>query len=150
MFVLGRLEWDVDTMPVTNETRILDIDVEDLVDPVLSRAEGTVYAISEFDTREFTILHLAEATYDLYGDEETMEDHFERIHGYVHLDFTERELFTDEMFPLAERVEYLTTRMDYIKIVRIYEGDSGVFLALDPDEPVTPLAAVALEAMRGH
>lgn len=134
-------------MPVTNDPEVVNFDIEEIVEVILSRAEGTVYAVTEFSAKEFNVIYLDDATKALYNSEENMHDHFARIHGYVNIDFTERELFTDSLFPLAERVDYLVTCMDYLKIVRIYDGRTGVFLALEPDEHVTPLGEPILEAM---
>lgn len=134
-------------MPESHESEILDIDVDDVIEAVRSRADGPVYSISEFDAEDFNVIHLAEVTYELYEDEAAMEEHFAEIHGYVNVDFTERDLFAEALFPMAERVDYLVTRMDYLTIVRIYDGQQGLFMALDPDEPVSPLAGIVLEAM---
>jgi len=36
-------------------------------------------------------------------------------------------------------VEYITTSMDFLKILRVYVGDDGLFISVDPAEPVVPI-----------
>ncbi|MDX1746285.1 MAG: hypothetical protein R3324_10135, partial [Halobacteriales archaeon] len=64
--------------------------------------------------------------------------HFEKIHGFVNLDYSEMDLFTDELFPASEDVRYLVAGLDLFTMVRVYVDDCGYFIALDPDEPVVP------------
>jgi len=62
-----------------------------------------------------------------------------RRSSYVHLDFTEKEFYKEDIFPLSERVRYLATGFDVFTVVRVYFGDEGLFLSLDRGEPVEPV-----------
>ena len=59
------------------------------------------------------------------------------------------DLFTDDLFPVAESVEYIVTAMDYLTLLRVYVDREGVFLALGPEEPVEPVVA-AIEEVVGR
>lgn len=130
-------------MAVTNRSRLVGFDADAAVDAIRESVEGTLYACSEFTVDDFQVLYLAEETRSLYRDDEQRRSHFERLHSYVHLDFTEVELFTGSLFPTADRVRHVTTGLDTLTIVRIYRDDEGLFVAVDPDEPVQPIVAAA-------
>lgn len=83
-----------------------------------------------------------------YPDQQAMTEHFEEIHSYVNVDFTEIELFTEELFPISDRVRYLTTAFDTFTLVRIYFGEEGMFVALDPKESVEPVVDAVETAYR--
>ncbi|MFB6198986.1 MAG: hypothetical protein ABEI52_12085, partial [Halobacteriaceae archaeon] len=105
---------------------------------------GTIYTFVEFDRDDYTLLYVDESTLEFYDDEETMREHFDRIHSYVHLDLTENDLMLGDLFPIASEVRYITTSLDYIKLLRVYHEDVGLFVALDPAEP-EHLVAKAIE-----
>ncbi len=71
-----------------------------------------------------------------------MLGHFERLHTHVHMDFMQIELFRNALFPTAERIEYIATSMDALKLLYIYVDDDALLLALESDEPVEPIVAV--------
>jgi hypothetical protein len=126
-------------MSLSNSAYVVSFDVDAMVAAVRDVTEGTVRSIVEYDREEFNALYVDELTMALYESEDHMLDHFEEIHSYVHVDFTEMELFTEELFPIADRARYLTTAFDTFTLVRIYLGDEGLFIALDPAEPVEPV-----------
>lgn len=125
---------------------IAGVDGERLVDRLRERTDGTLFAVAEYDVDDVELLYVDEATRAFYRNDEEMYDHFETIHSYVHVDFVEMGLFTDELFPLADDVDYVVTAMDFLKLVRVYHGDVGIFLSVDPDESVVPLVEVVREA----
>jgi len=125
---------------------IADIDGTRLLRRLRDRVEGRLFALAEYDTERLNLLYLGDAAREMYPSEEVMSDHFETIHSYVHVDFAEIELFTDELFPSAERVEYVVTGMDFLTIIRVYCDGVGIFLSVSPDEPVVPL----VEAVRAE
>ncbi len=128
-------------MPFTNDSAVVDLDVSAVRDAVLETVDGELLSLVEFDVREFNPVYVADATMAMYEDADHMRAHFERIHDYVHLDFTEQDLFTTELLPTEDRVHSITTRMDSITVVRFYHGDEGLFLALEAGEPVEPVVA---------
>jgi hypothetical protein len=77
-----------------------------------------------------------------------MCEHFETIHGFVNLDYSEMELFTGELFPASESVRYLASGLDLFTMVRVYARGCAYFVGLDPDEPVLP-AVRAVERVVG-
>lgn len=134
-------------MPISRESQVVDFDAEAACDAVRETVEGSLRSFVEFDAERFNPIYVDDATLAAYDDEAHMEEHFARVHSYVHVDFAEMELIVEELFSVADRVEYLVTAMDAFTLVRFYVGDQGVFLALDPGEPVEPVIAAIREAI---
>lgn len=126
-------------MAVREPSELVSFDGDAAVDALREHAEGTLYSVVEYDTAAYRPLLVDDATITLYGGEEAMHAHFERIHSHVNLDFTEIELFVEDLFPVADRVEAITTRLDYLTVVRIYGDREGLFVAVEPGEPTAPL-----------
>lgn len=118
-----------------------------VVEAGLSTVEGTLYSVVAFDSEGWRELHVAPETRAMYEDEAHMSAHFDRLHDYVNLDFTELDLFTDTLVPAAEEVRYLVTCLDVMKLVRCYYGRKGLFLAVEPGEPVVPLVDALSDAL---
>lgn len=134
-------------MPVTNGSTLSRFDADAALTAVRRTIAGRLYTFCEYDTTTFRPLYVDERTIDMYDDREAMVDHFERIHANVHMDFMEINLFKNTLFPPAERVEYIVTAMDFLKIVRIYVDDQGLFIALGPDEAVEPVVDAVKETI---
>lgn len=130
-----------------NAPEVASFDVREAVDAILATAGDSVRVIVEYDTEEFNPLYVDDLTRSFYADESRMNSHFEEIHSYVHVDFTEMELFTDKLFPVANRVRYLVTSFDTFSLLRIYVGSEGLFVALDPEEPAEPIAQAVEDAL---
>lgn len=126
-------------MAIRNASELVAFDADAACEAVLETVSGTLRSFVEFDSESFNPLYVDETTLAFYDDEDHMLAHFAQLHSYVYLDLAEMDLFTEELFPVANRVEYITTAMDFLKIVRIYYDNEGVFLALDHDEAVEPI-----------
>lgn len=126
-------------MSISNPSSVVSFDADAAREAIEAVLEGPLYSLVEYDADAFNPLYVDDETMGFYEDEEEMLDHFEQIHSYVHLDFAEMELFVDELLPVANRVEYIATGMDVLTFVRIYVGSEGLFVAVDPDEPVEPI-----------
>lgn len=134
-------------MPVTSESNVVRFDADAACAAAREAVSGTLRSAVEFNSEAFNPLYVDDLTLAFYEDETEMMAHFERIHSYVNLDLAEVDLFTGELFPIAERVEYITTALDFFKMVRVYYDGEGLFLALDRDEPVTPVVKAISEAL---
>lgn len=121
------------------ESEIVDFDAEAALAAVKAEAGDQLYTFVEFDADSFNTLYVSEAAKAFYEDAEQMDAHFAEIHSYVHLDLVEQDLFTNELFPIAERVRYVSTTMDYLSIARIYVDDEGIFFAVEDDALVPEL-----------
>lgn len=132
-------------MPIRAESELVDFDADAALDAALEVAEGAIYSFVEFSMEDFRTLYAADETLAMYESREHMEEHFGQIHDYVHLDFTEIDLFTEDLLPEATEARYIATGFDVITLVRIYRGNEGVFVAVGADEPVDPL----VDAVRG-
>jgi hypothetical protein len=121
----------------TNRSEVASFDNEAALAAVRDAVDGTLYSAVAFTPAEFDVLYVDDATDDLYPSRERMLEHFEEIHSYVHVDFTERNLFEDTLFSDLGSVRSFVTRMDGLTLVRYLRGREGLFVALDPDECVT-------------
>ncbi|WP_232702969.1 hypothetical protein [Halobacterium wangiae] len=130
-------------MPVSNDPRVVSIDVSAMQEAIQETVEGSLRSLVEFDKDEFNTLYVDDLSMQFYEDEDEMMAHFEEIHSYVHLDFTEKRFYREDIFPVADRVRYLATGFDVFTALRIYFDDEGLFLMLDRDEPVEPVVAAA-------
>ncbi len=134
-------------MAVTNPSDVVSFDADAAKEAIESVLEGPLYSLVEYDAEAFNPLYVDDETMGFYADEAEMLEHFEQIHSYVHLDFAEMDLFVDELLPVADRVEYIATGMDVLTFVRIYVGNEGLFVAVDPDEPVEPIVEAVKESV---
>lgn len=134
-------------MPVQNASEVVEFDADAACEAVQATVSGTLRSFVEFDGESFNPLYVDDATMSFYDDEDHMRAHFSQLHSYVYLDLTEMDLFTEELFPVAERVAYITTALDFFKLVRIYRDGDGVFVALDHDEPVQPVVEAVENAI---
>lgn len=100
-----------------------------------------------YDRERFEILRVAEVVRSFYEDDAAMREHFADVHSYVHLDFTERELFED-LFVGAGAVRSFTTHMDQLVAVRVISGTEGLFVSLVPGTPVRDVLAAVEEQIR--
>ncbi|WP_224268264.1 hypothetical protein [Haloprofundus salinisoli] len=124
---------------MTHGSDVVTFDADAALEAVREAVDGPLYSFAVYTPEAHELLHVDDATRTFYRDREQMLAHFDEIHNYAGIDFAEMELLTEELFPIADRVSYVTTAMDYLKLLRIYFEREGVFLALAPDEPVTEL-----------
>lgn len=137
-------------MPWRNASELVDFDADAALEVALATVDGPLYSFVEFDVESFHPLYVADETLAMYEDEQQMLAHFEEMHDYVNLDFTEIKLFTENLLPVADEVRYKTTAMDVMKIARIYRGHHGLFISLAPEEPVEPLVTAIADAIDGE
>ncbi|WP_436344629.1 hypothetical protein [Natronorubrum sp. FCH18a] len=134
-------------MPATNHSALSGFDADSVRRAVQNTVSGPLYSFCEYNTESFRPLYIDDRTIAMYDDSDEMLAHFERIHTHVHMDFMQIELFRNTLFPDAERVEYIATAMDVLKLLRVYVGEDGLFLALESDEPVEPIVDVIRETV---
>lgn len=132
-------------MGISRSSSVVSFDADAARDAIEDTVDGTLRSLVEYDEDEFNTLYVDDSTLSFYADVTHMREHFEQIHSYIHLDFTEMALFTEDLFPVTDRVRYLATGFDLLTLVRVYVGREGLFLALDPDEVVEPV----VEAIEG-
>jgi hypothetical protein len=134
-------------MAIRNASTIVGFDAETGLAAIRESAEGTPFTVVEFDADRYNPLFVSEEGRALYRDEEQMTAHFDAIHSFASIDFNEIDLFTEELFPIAEDVHYIATGLDYLTLLRIYFDRSGLFIALDPDQPVDPVVEAVEDAV---
>lgn len=106
-----------------------------------------LHVVAAFTAEAYAIVHCDEFTRAFYADDEEMAGHFDRIHRYAGIDFSEIGLFVDELFPVGGGVEYVATGMEYLTIVRVYTGREGLLLTLDPGADVTTVIEAVRDAI---
>ena len=133
-------------MAVSNPSEVVTFDADAALTAVQEVARGALHICIEYDSTDFNALYVDQMTVDLYGDTELMFEHFEEVHSYVHIDFTEQQMFEDVLFA-AGGVRAFTAHMDYTTLVRVLIGQEGVFFALDPGTSVTPIVEAVEDAI---
>ena len=132
-------------MGVSDSSTVVEFDADAALEAVRDATGDAVRLCVEYTPEEFHVLYADELTTSLYGDTDQMEAHFEEVHSYVHIDFTEQDLFA-ELFRGAGGVRSLVTFMDHIILVRIIVDFEGLFFTLSPDSDVT----AAVRAVEGE
>lgn len=100
-----------------------------------------------YDDSRFRTVYVDDRVDALYPSREERTEHFGQIHSYVHLDFTERELF-EELFLQPDGVRAFVTYMGTVIAVRAVSEREGLFLALAPSSPVTELVDAVEDVLR--
>jgi len=131
-------------MVVSEDSTLVDFDADAAVSAAREQFEGEIHLCVEYTTEGFHTLYADETTLSLYGDREPMTEHFEEVHSYVHVDFTERDMFED-VFVGAGEVRSFVTQMEYVTLSRVLDGEQGLFLTVDPGTDVTAIVE-AVEA----
>ena len=135
-------------MAVSNAPTVVGFDASAALTAAREMAGDALHIAIEYDTTEFNALYVDERTVALYGDEESMLDHFAEVHSYVHVDFTEQQMFEDILYA-AGGVRAFTAHMDHVTAVRVLVGQEGLFLALDPDAPVASVIEAVEDVLDG-
>ena len=120
-------------MADVTDSAIVGCDARAVVDAAREAAGDSLRTVVEYDIDTFRPLYVDETTRSMYRSEARMYDHFDRIHAFVHVDFTERDLFQEDLLPPAGDVRAIVTEMEGMTLVRILRGDCGLFLGVDPD-----------------
>jgi hypothetical protein len=124
-------------MEVFENSTLVDFDADAALSAAREVDEDAVHLCVEYTPEEFQTLYADQTTMALYGgDTEAMVEHFEEVHSYVHVDFTEQDLFSD-LFRGAGDVRSFVTFMDHVALVRVLVGHQGLFLTVEPDADVT-------------
>lgn len=126
-------------MPVSNDPTVVSVDAAAMREAIEETVDGPLRSLVEFDAEEFGVLYVDGLTLQFYEDEAEMRAHFEEIHSYVHADFTEKAFYTEDLFPVSDRVRYIATGFDVFTVVRVYFEDERLFVTVDRDEPVEPI-----------
>jgi hypothetical protein len=114
---------------VRSESRLVSFDADAAVDAALDVAGSDLRTAAEYTTDAFETLYVGPAVADTYADDADREAYFERVHSYVQLDFAERDLFEESVFPRQGRVRTLVTVMDDVVVVRVLRGTEGIVVS---------------------
>ena len=132
-------------MAVSENSTLVDFDADAALAAVREVNEDALHLCIEYTPETFRTMYADELTMSLYGDREEMESHFEEVHSFVHIDFSEKDMFGD-LFRGAGDVRSFVTFMDHVALVRVLVEREGLFFTLDPDSDVT----AAVQAVEGE
>lgn len=136
-------------MTVSQESQLVAFDADEAVAAAQTAADGGLRLAVEYTDESFRTLYAGEAMAALYDDREAMRAHFESVHDYVGIDFTERDLFTDTL-RAAGGVRAMTTYMDNATVLRVFGGETeGVLFSLDPGTDVTAVVQAVEGVIHG-
>jgi hypothetical protein len=91
-----------------------------------------LHVVAVFTPDTYELAYTDDLAKSFYPSDDEMTAHFDRIHQYAGIDFSEIGLFVDDLFPVADGLEYMVTGLDYMTLVRVYAGQEGLFLSVDP------------------
>lgn len=128
-----------------SEGEVTSFDADAVVDAARDAVGDKLLTCVEYTADDFDTLYVADEVEAMYPSEERRHEHFEHLHGYVHLDFTEVQLFQDELLPYAGDVHFLVTGFEALTAVRVLSGREGLFLSVTPDASIDALT----DAVRG-
>ena len=125
-------------MAIRRESQLVAFDADAAFEVVEAAVGERLRTFAEYDPSDYRVLYASDRLLDRLGGEETFETVAERFHGFVHLDFVERELFAD-LSPAAGEVSTYVTRLENTMYVRYLVGDEGLFFSVAPDTHVVPV-----------
>jgi len=134
-------------MPISNSPKHVDFDAEAAVAAARERSDDRVLVGAEYTVDEFQMLYASDRVLDEYESTGVLDDVADRLHSYMHVDFTERELFED-LYPPAEETRGFVTYTDYTTVVRVLDGMEGLYVSFEPAVAVTPIVDEIVEIIR--
>lgn len=120
-------------MAITGTPELADFDAAAALERAREVCGDGLQSFMEFTQDEYNILYVHEDTVGMYRDEEHLRDHYGRVLEHLHMDFLERETMESTLLPNAGEVGSLVTHMDELTLLRVFDGDVGLYIALDPD-----------------
>lgn len=130
-------------MALSEDSTLVSFDAEAALAAGREATESGLLTCLEYTHQDFHTLYVDDQVAAQYDDVAHMERHFDAILSYSYIDFSERELFEQDL-PAAGRVQYFMTRMRELYVVRLLLDAEGLFVTFAPDAPVS----VAVDAMR--
>lgn len=124
-------------MAVTRESQIVSFDADAAVSAALAADREHVRVGAEYDIHDWQILYVAEHVVEEYeASSDDLEGRGAGLHSYIHLDFTEQELFED-LAPGGGDVLAVLTKMEHRVLVRYLFDHEGLFLSLEEGVDLT-------------
>jgi hypothetical protein len=120
-------------MPLTGEPKLVEFDVEEALARARKTCVSDVQSFMEFTHNEYNIVYVNDEILAMYRDEEHLRDHYGRVVDHLHMDFLERDTIESTLLPNAGRVTSLITHTEELTLLRIFDDEAGVYIALDPD-----------------
>lgn len=133
-------------MPLTRAPALVDLDAAAALEAARDAAGDDVWSFVEFTADEFRTLYVSDRVLSMYRDEDHLEEHYGQVLDHLNMDFLEREAYEHTLLPNAGRVRSIVTQMDDMTLLRVLYGDSGFYIALDPEAHIVPVTD-AVEAV---
>lgn len=119
-------------MTITGESKLVDLDADAALERARDVCGDGVQSLMEFTHDEYNIVYVHEDIVSMYRDEEHLREHYGRVLDHLHMDFMERDTYENTLLPNAGRVTSLVTRMDELTLLRVFDEQAGLYIALDP------------------
>lgn len=121
---------------VRSRSMLVEFDADEVVDAIDRIAGDSMGLCAEYNVRSYNVLYLDPV---VEGQFESLDELFEvgdDLHTTMYLDVIQRELL-DEYHPALGEVRAFVTFFEGVVFVRVFVGLEGLFVALEPDSPIT-------------
>jgi hypothetical protein len=125
-------------MPERNRSTLTAFDADAAVEAALDEVGDDLLVAAEYTADEFELLYLSDAVVEIYDGRAGVQDVAEQLHRYLNLDFEERTLFED-LYPPAEDAYGFVTHTDYATVIRVLDGEEGLYLSVQTGVDTDPL-----------
>lgn len=119
-------------MALTGEPELVSFDTAEALERARDLCGDGVQSLMEFTKDEYNIVYVHEDIVEMYRDEAHLRDHYGRVLDHLHMDFMERDTYENSLLPNAGSVTSLVTHMEELTLLRVFEDEGGLYVALDP------------------
>lgn len=120
-------------MALTGEPELVSFDAAEALERARDVCGDGVQSLMEFTTDQYNIVYVHGDIVEMYRDEAHLQDHYRRVLEHLHMDFLERDTYENTLLPNAGAVTSLVTHMEELTLLRVFDEDGGLYIALDPD-----------------
>lgn len=131
---------------IRSRSMLVDFDADAAVDAVDEVASDSMGVCAEYTPRSYNVLYLAPAVEAQFESLDELFEVGDDLHTTMSVDVVQRELF-DDYHPAFGEVRAFVTFFEGVVLVRVAVGAEGLFVALEPDSPVTPVVGAVEAAM---
>lgn len=117
---------------------LVDFDADAAVDAVKDVAGDSCGLCAEYNVRTYNVLFVNPVLEQQFESLDELYEVGDDLHTTLYVDFTQQELL-DDYHPAFGDVRALVTYLEGFVFVRVIVGTEGLFVALEPDSPVTPV-----------
>lgn len=129
-------------MTASDPAGLVEFDEGQALERAKDVAGDRLQVCAVYTADDFELLYVADDLLEYYDDESEVLEVGEALHGYMDLDFNEREVF-EELYPAATEMKAFVTYTDHVIVVRVLSPETeGLYVSLEPGTEVTPVVNV--------